>query len=195
MKKLILTLFSIVVFSGLKAQNYTKYLADARSSYSANKLDDARFAMQQLLQELDIQAGKDILKILPVKLEELNTNTANDNVSGNSGFAGIMIQRDYGSGNKTAEIQIIGNSPLLASVNAILALPFGNANGNQKTIKIDGYKALLQKNTDSETNTTSYEIQVPLTSSLLTLSTKGLSEEEIRNLAKNIPIAEISKHL
>lgn len=195
MKKLIFTLFSIVAFSGLKAQNYTKYLADARSSYTANKLDDARFAMQQLLQELDIMAGKDILKILPVKLEELNANTANDNVSGNSGFAGIMIQRDYGSGNKTAEIQIIGNSPMLTSVNALLALPFGNANGNQKTIKIDGYKALLQKNTDSETNTASYEIQVPLTSSLLTLNTKGLSEEEIRNLAKSLPIAEIAKHL
>ena len=133
--------------------------------------------------------------MLPVKLDELNANVANDNVSGNSGFAGIMIQRDYGSGNKTAEIQIIGNSPLLTSVNALLALPFGNTNGNQKTIKIDGYKALLQKTTDSETNVVSYEIQVPLTSSLLTLSSKGLSEDEIQKLAKNIPIAEIAKHL
>lgn len=195
MKRLILTLFSIVAFSGLKAQDFNKYLADARSSYSAKKLDDTRFAMNQLLQELDIIVGKDILKMLPAKLDDLNANLLNDNVSGNSGFAGIMIQRDYGSGAKTTEIEIIGNSPLMASVNAILALPFGNANGNQKTIKLDGYKALLQKTTDSESKDVAYEIQVPLTSSLLTIKSKGLTEEEIQKLAKVVPVSEIAKLL
>jgi hypothetical protein len=180
----------MLAFTGIKAQDFNKYLADARSSYSSKKLDDSRFAMQQMLQELDVMAGKDLLKILPVKLDALSANTSNDNVTGNSGFAGIMIYRDYGAGDKTAEIEIIGNSPVMASVNALLTLPFGQSNGDSKIMKVDGYKALLRK-TVSDTNTVSYEIQVPLTSSLLTLKVNGLSEDAVQKLAATLPVAKL----
>lgn len=192
MKQIVFTLVAFLVFAESSAQDFNKYLATARTSYTAGNLNDARFAMQQMLQELDVLTGKEALKLLPVKLGALTSNAANDNVTGNSGFAGIMIQRDYGTGDKTAEIQIIGNSPLMASINAILSLPFGNSNGNQRTIRLDGYKALLQKHTDSENSKVSYEIQVPLNSSLLTLKANGLSEEEVQKLAAAIPISQLA---
>lgn len=192
MKQIVFTVVAFLVFAESGAQDFNKYLATARTSYTAGNLDDARFAMQQMLQELDVLTGKEALKLLPVKLGALTSNAANDNVTGNSGFAGIMIQRDYGTGDKTAEIQIIGNSPLMASINAILSLPFGNSNGNQRTIRLDGYKALLQKHTDSENSKVSYEIQVPLNSSLLTLKANGLSEEEVQKLAAAIPIRQLA---
>ena len=192
MKQIVFTLVAFLVFAESSAQDFNKYLATARTSYTAGNLNDARFAMQQMLQELDVLTGKEALKLLPVKLGALTSNAANDNVTGNSGFAGIMIQRDYGTGDKTAEIQIIGNSPLMASINAILSLPFGNSNGNQRTIRLDGYKALLQKHTDSENSKVSYEIQVPLNSSLLTLKANGLSEEEVQKLAAGIPISQLA---
>lgn len=192
MKQIVFTLVAFLSLTESNAQSFNKYLDAARTSYTAKNLDDARFAMQQMLQELDVLTGKEALKLLPAKLESLNANTANDNVTGNSGFAGIMIQRDYGTADKTAEIQIIGNSPLMASINAILSLPFGNSNGNQRTIKLDGYKALLQKHTDSENGKISYEIQVPLNSSLLTLKASGLSEEEVQKLAAAIPISKLA---
>ena len=192
MKQIVFTVVAFLVFAESSAQDFNKYLATARTSYTAGNLNDARFAMQQMLQELDVLTGKEALKLLPVKLGALTSNAANDNVTGNSGFAGIMIQRDYGTGDKTAEIQIIGNSPLMASINAILSLPFGNSNGNQRTIRLDGYKALLQKHTDSENSKVSYEIQVPLNSSLLTLKANGLSEEEVQKLAAAIPISQLA---
>ena len=195
MKNKLLTLFTVLFFSQAEAQDFNKYLAEARTSYSAKKLDDARFAMQQLLQELDILAGKDILKLLPTKFDVLEVNAASDNITGNSGFAGVMINREYGAGEKTAEIQIIGNSPLLGSINALLSLPFINAAGNQKSIKLNGYKGLLQKNTDTETNKVSYEIQVPLNSSLLTIRSNGFSEDELQKIASKLPISEIAKLL
>ena len=195
MKTFIQTLFFLVIGLSASGQEFNKQLSAARSSYSANKLEDARFAMQQMLRELDIIAGKDILKLLPTKLEALPSNTPNDNVSGASGFAGIVIHRDYGSGDKTAAVDIIGNSPLMSSINAILSLPFVGNSGDQKVIKLEGYKALLQKNTDSQTNKTSYEIQLPINSSLLTLKADNSTEDEIKKFAASIPVAKLVKTL
>lgn len=195
MKHLLLIIFSTLIISAVNAQDFNKQLATARTAYSSKKLEEARFSMQQMLQELDIMAGKDILKMLPTKLDAMNLNTANDNVNGASGFAGIIIHRDYGTGEKTAEVDIIGNSPMLTSINAILALPFVGNSGNQKVIKLDGYKALLLMNKDSETNKVTYEIQLPLNSSLLTLKASGATEEEIKKFAATIPVAQLVKTL
>ena len=131
--------------------------------------------------------------MLPEKLETLNSNISNDNVGGASGFAGIVIHRDYGTGDKTASIDIIGNSPLMGSINAILSLPFVASGGNQKVIKLQGYKALLQKNTDTETNKITYELQVPLNSSLLTLKADKATEDEIMKYAATLPVAQLAK--
>lgn len=195
MKKILLIIVVFIVSANAGAQDFNKHLATARSSYSSGKLEDARFAMQQMIQEIDMMTGKDVLKMLPSSLETLAANTGNDDVSGASGFAGVVIHRDYGAGAKTAAIDIIGNSPLIAGVNAILSLPFAAAGGGQKVIKLDGYKALLQKNTDSETNKVSYELQVPLNSSLLTLKTDGYAEEEFKKLAAAIPVGQLAKTL
>ncbi|WP_423146521.1 hypothetical protein [Rubrolithibacter danxiaensis] len=195
MKTLILTILSLVSGISLYAQNFNKNLATARTAYSAGKLEDSRFAMQQMLQELDLMAGKEVLKILPEKMETLSVNTANDNVSGAAGFAGAVIHRDYGSADKTVSIEIISNSPLISSINAILAIPFigRGGNGNQKIIKIEGYKALVQKNdTDSKL---SYDVQVPMGSTLLTLKAEGFNEDAVVKFASALPMSDIAKKL
>jgi hypothetical protein len=195
MKTLLFTILSLVSVLSIQAQEFNKQLSTARTSYSAKKLEEARFAMQQMLQEIDIMAGKEILKLLPTKMDALNLNIVKDNVSGASGFAGIIIHREYGDQEKTAEVDIIGNSPLMSSITAILSLPFVGSGGNQKVIKLEGYKALLQKNTDTETNKTSYELQLPLNSSLLTLKVPNSTEEEIKKFAATIPVTQLVKML
>jgi hypothetical protein len=197
MKKILLTILTFTsVISALQAQEFNKHLATARTSYTAGKLEDSRFAMQQMMQEIDMITGKEVLKVLPSKMEALNANTANDNVTGASGFAGVVIHRDYGAADKIASIEIISNSPLISSINAILSIPFigAGSNGNQKVIKIEGYKALVQKNTDSETKMASYDVQVPLGSTLVTLKTQNTTEDIIK-LANTIPVAQIAKLL
>src|SRR5207249_170129 len=107
-------ILSSVFFIGftVQAQEFNKQLATARTSYASGKLDDSRFAMEQMLQELDIIMGKEVLKLLPAKLQDQNANTAKDNVSGASGFMGVIIHRDYGTENKSITLEIISNSPL-----------------------------------------------------------------------------------
>jgi hypothetical protein len=188
----IIALFATVT---LYAQDFNKDLTGARTAYAAGNLEDARFAMQQMLTDIDLLVGKEILKLLPAKMDTRASNPKTDNVAANTGLAGVVIHRDYGATDKTANIEIMGNSPLVASINAILSIPFvGNASdGSQKVIKVQGYKGVLQKNTDTETNKTDYTLQLPINSTLITFTVQDLNEADVIRLANTIPVGEIAK--
>ena len=195
MKKAIY-LFIILLFPAASfAQDFSKNIATARSSYASGNLEDARFAMQQMLNDLDMAIGREVLKMLPTKMGALNANASNDNVTANTGLAGVIIHRDYGSGEKVFNLDLMSNSPLVASINAILSIPFiGNSgDGTQKVIKIDGYKGMLQKSVDEETKKTDYTLQVPIGSTLLTFTAPNATEDEVIRMANTIPLSEITK--
>jgi hypothetical protein len=181
---------SATLFAG--AQEFNKQLATARTAYKAGKLDDSRFAMQQMLQELDMMTGRAILKVLPATLNSQAIKKDKDEVSGASGFTGIVVHREYGT-TKPVELEIITNSPMLAAINGLLSLPFIANNADQKVIRINGYKALVQK-VDGETEgTANYEVQLPLTNSLLTLKAPGYAQDDVVKMANALPVAEIVK--
>ena len=197
MKKTILILyfFALVTISG--AQDFDKNLATARTAYGAGKLEDARFAMEQMLRDLDIAIGKEIMKMLPTRLGTLNYNTKDDNVTGGSGsIIGLFVHRAYGVDPKMGTIEIMNNSPMITALSAMLTTPiFGGMmrDENQKQIKVQGYKSLLTKNVNSETGKTNYELQVPMNNTLLTLKMDDTNEGEITTLANSIPLAKIAQ--
>jgi hypothetical protein len=177
------------------SQDISTSLSDAKSSYSSGSLDDARFALEQALQQIDQAIGKEILKILPTNLSGMEFLEQEDNVVGtNLGFAGLFVDRNYGQGEKSASIDIIGDSPLMAGLNAMLALPaiMTQGDGDQKRINVDGYKSLLQKETSSE-GAVSYTVQIPANSTLISLNVNGYTENEVISMANTIPVAQIVK--
>ena len=54
--------------------------------------------------------------------------------------------------------------------------------GDQKVIRIKGYKALVQKVTGSY-DRTDYELQLPLNNSLITLKAPGYTQDQIIKMA------------
>jgi hypothetical protein len=194
--KTILSGFILLAVSTLGfSQDFSKNIATARSSYSAGNLEDARFAMQQVLNDLDVAIGKEVLKMLPTKMGTLSSNSGADNVTANTGVTGVVVHRDYGAQNKKLNLDLMSNSPLVASINAILSIPFmGNSgDGTQKIIKVNGYKGMLQKSVDEQSQKTDYTLQVPIGSSLLTLTGADTTEDEITRMANTIPLSEITK--
>lgn len=179
----------------LTAQDFDKNLATARSAYSGGNLEDARFAMQQMMNDIDLIIGKEVMKLLPAKLESRNANTKNDNVTANTGLTGVVMHRDYGANEKTAVLDIMSNSPLVGSLNAILSLPFmGNSgDGSQKVVKVHGYKGVLQKEVDTETNKSNFTLQIPMNATLLTLTVNDSNETEVLRMANTIPVQQIVK--
>jgi hypothetical protein len=194
MKKIIFVTVFITMVAVLKAQEFNAQLTTAKTAYASGKLDDSRFAMQQMLQEIDIILGKEVIKLLPAKLEDKTANVARDKVTGTSGWVGVMIHRDYGADDKNVNLEIISNSPMLAGINALLSLPLVGNSGDSKVIRIAGYKALVQKN--GEADKPEFTVQVPMNSSLLTLTAPvGYTQDQVIKMANAIPVDKIAKML
>src|ERR1700733_1500057 len=121
MKNLFIVVF-IMLVTKVTAQNFVADINNAKTSYSAGKLEDAHFALQQAMQEIDIIIGKEVLKQLPVKMDALTSNGKDDNVTSNVGFVGTTIHRSYGPADDV-DLSIIGNSPLITTINAFLNTP------------------------------------------------------------------------
>lgn len=194
MKKLLILALALMGIGIAQAQDFDKNLASARSTYSAGNLQDARFAMEQMLRDLDVAIGKEILKLLPTKIGSLAVNEKDDNLAGTGAYVGLYVNRSYGADPKRASIEIINNSPLINSLNAILNTPILGGmmqDENQKTIKVQGYKSILTKQVNTETGKTNYELQIPMNNTLVTLKIDDTTEGEITAAANTIPLAKI----
>lgn len=194
MKKFnLVLLFQATVFVTL-AQDFDKNITAASASYSSGNLQDSRFAMEQALRDLDMAIGKEILKVLPTKIGPLAAIEKEDNVSGSGGYVGLYVQRHYGADPKKGSIEIINNSPMINSINAVLSMPVIGGmmrDENQKMIKVQGYKSILNKNVNSDTGKTNYELQIPMNNTLLTLKMNDTNEGEITAAANTIALAKI----
>jgi hypothetical protein len=180
----------------IQAQEFDKNLASAKSAYASGDLENTRFALEQALHELDVVIGKEILKQLPTKLGAIAYNDKDDNVTGGSGMGtGLFVHRSYGTHPNSGKVDVINNSPLITSLNAMLSIPFvGNsADGNQKVVKVQGYKSVLNKNVNEETGKTGYTLQIPMNNTLFTLEMADTNENEIQSLANTIPLSKIAQ--
>jgi hypothetical protein len=194
MKKFSLILLFLATGFATLAQEFDKNIATATASYTSGNLQDSRFAMEQALRDLDMAIGKEVLKVLPTKLGALASLEKEDNVTGTGNYVGLYVQRHYGADPKRGSIEIINNSPMINSLNAILSMPIIGGmmrDENQKQVKIQGYKSILNKQVNSETGKTNYELQIPMNNTLVTVKMDDTNEGEITAAANTIPLAKI----
>lgn len=187
---ILLLSFAAVIAS---AQDFTKDIADAKSSYSSGKLADAHFALEQAIQEIDMVVGKEILKLLPTSMNGANAVTKDDQVSANVGFVGATVHRAYGDSGSTVEI--ISNSPLISTLNTFLNMPLLGGmmrNETTKVVKIQGYKARLEKQGDNANGKPNYQLQIPFKSALVSINTNGMDEKSVLSFADTVPLDKIS---
>lgn len=178
------------------SQNVESALDEAQAAYKSGNLEAARFALQQAMNEVDLAIGREVLALFPDQLGPMPKADTEDQVaSASMGFAGLYVQRAYRSsdGGTSAELQVLADSPLLAGINAILALPSFVSDASQKRIRVANYRALLQRNEDS-TGTISWDIQVPFGSSLMTLQVSGMEDENaVVSMANTIPVDQVAR--
>src|SRR6516225_2220192 len=123
-------------------------------------------------------------------MDNFAANTKDDNIMNNVGYMGSTIHRSWGQ-NDSVDLSIIGNSPLIQTLNAFLNTPMLGGmmsnNGNNKIIKVQGYKAQLSKE-DNGSGQNNYTIQIPLGSSLITFVAKNTSDTQITTWANTLPL-------
>ena len=205
MKKLSLLFFSIIFCLTIFAQaDYTKYMATAKTSYTKPDLEDARYNLMLALQQLDMKVGQEILKILPEKMDSLTAQKKSDNIVANSaGWIGTTIHREYGiTQQNKVNVDIVSNSPMVASLNAWLNNPMMAQMGGRKAMKVDGYKGSytfeMYESTDASGNaikTPRSEMQIPIFSSLVTVKCENMKEDDFVKMLNTLPISKIAEML
>jgi len=175
-------------------QDFNKNLSSARTAYASGNLSQSRFAMEQMLRELDGAIAKEVLKVLLTKMDALAANLQEDNTTATGSYLGLYVQRSYGKAGKTATVDVVNNSPLITSLNALLAIPFvANAgDGSQKVVRIQGFKAVMQKNQDSSTGKLNYDLQIPMQNTLVTFKMEDTKEADMLRLANTLPLEKIA---
>ncbi|HMO62061.1 MAG TPA: hypothetical protein PKC39_07420 [Ferruginibacter sp.] len=196
MKRLSILLLLIAGTTSTMAQgDFKTQLSTAKKSYNAGKLEEAHFALQQALQELDIVIGKEVLKLMPQKLDSLASNSKDDKVTVNAGFIGATIHRSYGIRSQL-EVEIINNSPMIGTLNTFLnssLLGGMMRDENTKVVKVQGYKARLEKQGANENGSINYTLQIPFNNALMSITSSGLTESQVLAAANSFPIQEIAK--
>lgn len=193
-KTIIIILLLGFSFIPVNAQEVSKQLQEAHSAYNSGNLQEARFALQQAMNEIDMAIGAEIMKLLPSAMADIPLSESEDNIA-TAGFMGIIVNRHYNAQDtdKTASIEIISDSPMLTGVNALLSLPVFMGDSNQKRIRVGSKKALLQKN-ENESGVVSWDVQVPMGSTLLSFSCSGIDDEKtVTELVNTIPVDDISR--
>jgi len=193
MKKYLSLILILFLATAVHAQDFSKDIADAKSSYSSGKLADAHFSLEQAIQEIDMIVGKEVLKLLPDKMNDATAVASQDQVTANIGFVGATMHRSYGATG--SQVEIISNSPLIASLNAFLNMPFVGGmmrNSTTKVVKIQGYKSRLEKQGDNENGKPNYQLQIPFKSALITITANGLDENSVLAFANTIPLDKIA---
>ena len=191
MKFIALIIIIFVVYQA-KSQDVNTKLDEAASAYRSEDLENTRFSLQQSLTELDILVGQEILKMLPTELAGISYDENGDEVAGSSGLTGVFVNRSYPGETKSVRVELVTDSPLLSALSGFLTNPLfaSMAGGNQKVIKIDSYKGMLQKD---ENDPLHYELQVPIDQSLFSIKYDGFdSESEVTGIAKQIGIGKIA---
>ncbi|WP_295711168.1 hypothetical protein [Mucilaginibacter sp.] len=195
--KAFITLIAVIAFvSTGVAQDFTKAMSTAKTAYGAGKLEDTHFALQQAMQEVDLVIGKEVLKLLPPKMDAMEIIAREDNVASNVGYVGATIHRSYEKSGRKADISIISNSPLVAMTNTVLNTPLLGgmmSDGKSKTVKVQGYKARLEKQAGSTNDKNDYELQIPLGSALITFKVDDCTDTQILEFAETIPLQKIAK--
>lgn len=194
MKKYSILILILSFTVPVNAQDFAKDIADAKSSYSAGKLADAHFSLEQAIQEIDMIVGKEVLKLLPAKMNDQASVEKNDQVTANVGFVGATVHRSYGD-TTGSQVEIISNSPLIASLNSFLNMPLVGGmmrNSTTKVVKIQGYKSRLEKQGDNQNGKPNYQLQIPFKSALITITANGMDENAVMSFANSIPLDKIA---
>jgi len=194
MKKYSILILILSFTVSVNAQDFAKDIADAKSSYSAGKLADAHFSLEQAIQEIDMIVGKEVLKLLPAKMNDQASVEKNDQVTANVGFVGATVHRSYGD-TTGSQVEIISNSPLIASLNSFLNMPLVGGmmrNSTTKVVKIQGYKSRLEKQGDNQNGKPNYQLQIPFKSALITITANGMDENAVMSFANSIPLDKIA---
>ncbi|NOR25678.1 MAG: hypothetical protein GQ542_15080 [Desulforhopalus sp.] len=191
---IVLAFFSVVFFTFSTtsfADDVTEYINEALQYYKDGEYSDAvdslNFA-EQLIQE---KKGSGLEAFLPKPLEGWTAEVATSQAASSAMFGGgITAERRYNNGDKSIQVNIVADSPMLQGIIMMMSNPmFATADGG-KMERINKQKALVK----FDPKTKSGEVQIIVANRfMVSINGQEASKKDLKDYAKTIDYKKMAE--
>ena len=174
------------------------FIDEANNNLKSQNFKEAITSLNMAINEINKMLIHEIRITLPEEVNGYKAQPDNDETNGSAAMGlfggGLSVERTYYHDREQAEdyfsVAVMGNSPLLASVNMMLSNSMYMSGTGNKIIRLGNKKAML-----SDERNGSFKLQLPLSSSLISVEGYGFSSAdsfmEIINKINFSQIAEV----
>jgi hypothetical protein len=186
MKKMIFFLFAALIGLRVTGQSQADtFIKEAQDFLVKKDYKQAQLSLQDAINDINMMLAKQVAESLPAEINGLKAE--GDAEVGGTGMGmiggGMQITKRYRNEAKSgndAEVQIIANSPMLATLNMYLANPTMLGPG-YKSVRVGTTRAVAKtdlQDGDNGAKNRSTEIQIPLNQTMITVRANGFPTEQ-----------------
>ena len=189
MKKIALFLLAASIGFRAAGQSQAETFINEALDYLAKKeYKQAQLSLQDAINDINGLLAQQVAESLPAEINGLKAEGEAEVNSGGMGMIGGGMQvikryRNETLNGNDAEVQILANSPMLATMNMYLTNP-GMLGPGYKSVRVGTNRAILKNemqdfdDNGSTKKIRSTEIQIPLGQTLITIRANGFATEQ-----------------
>jgi len=186
--RILLLMLTLASLRAMSQDQFPTFITEAQNFYTQKNYKQAQLSLQDAINELNTIMSQQIVDQLPAEINGLHAVEGGSSATGLGMIAGGMtITKRYENPSKkqnTADINIIANSPMLQAMSMYINNPAMMGQG-YKSVRVGTQRAIIKTemeasyddNGNAGPQIRSTELQVPLTSTMITFNLKGFATE------------------
>jgi hypothetical protein len=191
---IILAVFSVVslTFSTASfADDVTEYINEALQYYKDGEFSDAVDSLNFAEQLIQQKKSAGLEAFLPGPLKGWAAETATSQAASSAMLGGgISAERKYSKGDKSIQINIVADSPMLQGVMMMMSNPMFATSDGGKMERIKKQKALVK----FDPKTKDGEVQIVVANRfMVSINGKGASKKDLTDYAKTIDYKKMAQ--
>lgn len=185
MKKIALFLIAALFCLQVAAQSQAEtYIKEAQDFLAKKEYKQAQLSLQDAINDINNLLAQQVAESLPAEINGLTADGDAEVIAAGMGMmgGGVQILKRYSNAAKQgneAEVQIIANSPMIATMSMYMGNP-GMLGPGYKSVRVGTTRAILKSETQDygSGEMRSTEIQIPLGQTMITINARGFASEQ-----------------
>lgn len=186
MKKTIFFLFvALIGFSATGQSQAEAFIKEAQDFLAKKEYKQAQLSLQDAINDINMLLAKQVAEMLPAEINGLKAEGDGEVSAAGMGMmgGGMQITKKYRNETKPendAEVQIIANSPMIATMSMYLTNP-AMLGSEYKSVRVGTTRAISKtdlEDGENESKIRSTEIQIPMGQTMITIQANGFATEQ-----------------
>lgn len=155
------------------------FIKEAQTFLANKQYKDAQLSLQDAINQINLLMAEQVVAAMPDEVNGLKAESDHNSSTAGMFGGGIQISKSYKNpsvdGNDV-DVNIIANSPMLSAMSMYISNP-AMLGPDYKSVRIGTQRAILKS--EMNDNSRSTEIQIPLSTTLITIELNGFATEAV----------------